>query len=102
MGEDLLDIIQEARAASHFRTKAGGADEIVDGPFLGSSISSAFERLARFDDSVMEVARLGFREVHDVCCGIDVVEDGVGAIDLMPTWNMDGSIAVRRMSVGRC
>ena len=49
-----------------------------------------------------EVARLGFREVHDVCCGIDVVEDGVGAIDLMPTWNMDGSIAVRRMSVGRC
>ncbi len=102
MGQELYDIIQEVKAASYFRSNAGGVDEIVDPPFLGGPISSAFERLAAFDDSVIEVARLGLREVYDVCCGIDVVADGVGALDLIPKWNMDGSIAVRRMAAGRC
>ena len=102
MDQELLDRIQQLQAAALFRAGEGAASSIVDSPFLGGPIASAFERLSRFADSVMEVGRLGVHEVHDVCCGIDVVSDGLQAMGLVGSWKVDGAIAVRRMAGGRC
>lgn len=103
MDQELYDRIQELQAASFFRTANGSPmGRIVNAPFLGAPIASAFERLVRFADSTVEVGRLGVHEVHEVCCGLDVVADGLDALRMIPVWTRDGAITVRRMSGGRC
>ena len=102
MDQELYERIQELQRASFFRARSDSGDRIVDSPFLGGPIASAFERLTRFADSTLEVGRLGVHEVYDVCCGIDVVSDDLGAFDLLPKWKIDGAITVRRMAGGRC
>ena len=102
MDQELYDEIQRVQHASLFRSNASGKSRIVDKPFLGGPIASAFERLSRFEDSTLEVGRLGLHEVHDVCCGLDAVADGFDGFDLLSKWKLDGSIMVRRMSGGRC
>lgn len=103
MDQALYDRIQELQALSLFRKTADGQhDRIVNAPFLGGAISSAFERMARFDDPTVEVARLGLREVHFACFGFDAVEDGLDGIADMKRWNWEGAINLRRMAGGRC
>ena len=103
MDQELYQRIQELQQAALFRKEAsGGFSRVVNSPFLGGPIASAFERLTRFADSVVEIGRLGVHEVHDVCWGIDVVEDDVADMDLTKTWTIDGAITVRRMAGGRC
>ena len=102
MDQALYDLIQKLQAASFFRTRHGDTDRIVNAPFLGSPIASAFERLTQFGDSVLEVGRLGVHEVHEVCCGLDLAQEDASAIDMLKTWKLEGSITVRRMSGGRC
>ena len=103
MDQQLYERIQELQHASYFRTKAdNGGDRIVNAPFLGSPIASAFERLSRFDDPSVEIGRLGVHEVHAICWGIDAVQDGVSLIDDIPALTREGAINVRRMSGGRC
>lgn len=102
MDQALYDRIQELQNASFFRTRVGESDRIVNSPFLGAPIASAFEHLTRFEDSVLEVGRLGVHEVHEVCCGLDLTIDDTRAFEMIPVWKLDGSITVRRMSGGRC
>ena len=103
MDQELYDKIQELQQKALFRTAGEGAgSRIVTSPFLGGPISSAFERLTRFSDSVLEIGRLGVHEVHQVCCGLDPTVDDLSALELVKTWTIDGSITVRRMAGGRC
>ena len=103
MNQELYDRIREVQQASLFRVDQGsGFARVVDTPFLGGSIASAFERVARFADPAIEVARLGVHEVHFAAFAFDAVEDGLNRIDEMKNWHIDGSINVRRMAAGRC
>ena len=103
MDQSLYDRIQELQRASYFRIRTEDeSDRIVNSPYLGGPIASAFERLARYDDPTVEIGRLGIHEVHHVCWGIDVVEDDVALMAEIPAWTRDGAINVRRMAGGRC
>lgn len=103
MNQELYEHIQEVQRASLFRTdKGSGTARVVDSPFLGGSIASAFERIARFDDPPIEIARLGNHEVHFIGCAIDAVRDGLNCLGQLAKWNIDGAINVRYMAGGRC
>lgn len=103
MDQALYDRIQELQRASYFRTtQADGYSRIVDSPFLGAPIASAFERVARFEEPEVEVGRMGVHEVHLACLGFDVVEDDLSDLQKLPLWMREGAITVRRMSGGRC
>ena len=103
MNQDLDDRKLELQRASFFRTRTeSDSGSIVSSPYLGAPIASAFERLSRFEDPAVEIARLGVHEVHHVCWGIDLVDDDVARIDDVATWTRDGVIDVRSMAGGRC
>jgi len=101
--QQLFEYIQEVQRKSLFRAdKGSGSARVVDSPFLGGSIASAFERVVRFDEPAIEIARLGLHEVHLVGCAFDAVKDGLGKLGELAKWNIDGSINVRYMAGGRC
>ena len=103
MNQELYQHILEMQHASYFRAAADdGTAHIVDSPFLGGPTASAFERIGRFDDPVLEIARLGTHEVHAVCWGIDAVQDSLDSRANVKPWTMEGAIAVRHMAGGRC
>ena len=103
MDQALFELIQETQRASLFKADHGsGYPRIVDSPFLGGPIASAFERITRFDDPAIEIGRLGIHEVHYACYGFDAVEDGLDGLANLTKWNRDGAINVRRMAGGRC
>ena len=103
MNQELLDHIREMQWAAYFRTAAeDGFTRVVDSPFLGGPIASAFERLSRLGDPVVEVARLGTHEVHNVVWGIDAVEDSLDDLGKIKDWTRDGAITIRHMAGGRC
>ncbi len=102
MDQELFNRIQGLQQASFFRRKTDAGDRIVNAPYLGSPIASAFERLSRYDDPAVEIARMGVHEIHHVCWGIDVIDDDVTCINNIPAWTRDGTINVRSMAGGRC
>ncbi len=103
MDQELYDRIQELQQAAYFRTGiAGGFSRIVNSPFLGGPIASAFERLGRFAEPTLELGRLGMHEVHEVLWGIDPAVDDAGDIANITAWTREGAINVRRMAGGRC
>ena len=103
MDQALFEHIQEVQRASLFRVDRGsGCPRVVDSPFLGGSLASAFERVARFSDPVLEIGRMGLHEVHFACLGFDAVEDGLAALGEIPAWTRNGAITVRHMAGGRC
>ena len=103
MDQALYDRIQELQYASFFRTtRDDGLSRIVDSPFLGGPIATAFEHPTRFEDPTVEVGRLGVHEVHFACFGFDAIEDGLDGIGDIPLWTREGAINVRRMAGGRC
>lgn len=102
MDQAVHDRILELQQASYFRTCDESGSYIVTPPLLDSPIASAFERLTRLSDPVLEVARLGLHDVHEVCCGVDIVDDGLGALESLSKWKFDASINLRMMAKGRC
>ena len=103
MNQEIYEQIREAQQASLFRAVGGdGCAKVVDSPFLGDPIASAFERIARFEDPAIEVGRLGVHEVHLVGAAFDAVRDGLERLGELRKWNVDGAINVRRMAGGRC
>ena len=103
MNQELYDKIQARQKAALFHAVDGtGQQRIVNAPRPGSPIASSFERLGRFADTIVEIGRLGIHETHDVCWGLDVVTDGLDALDQTRALMTDGAIAVRQMAGGRC
>ena len=103
MDQELYVRIQALRQLSLFRAKnESGDDRIVNAPYLGGPIASAFERLARFEDPTIELGRMGNHEIHHVCWGIDMVDDDVARIADVPAWTREGMVTVRHMAGGRC
>ncbi|HAM15779.1 MAG TPA: hypothetical protein DCP91_07970 [Eggerthellaceae bacterium] len=108
MDKALFERIQAMQQASFFRSPVRIArsgresQDIVNKPLLGAPIASAFERVCRFADPARELARLGIHEVHDICLGIDAVDDERRALERIREWTIEGSINVRYMSGGRC
>ena len=103
MDQELYDQIREVQESSFFRMKTtAGCSRVVDSPFLGGPIASAFERVVRFEDPAIEIGRLGVHEVHFIGCAFDAVKDGLDWLSALSKWNMDGAINVRRMAGGRC
>ena len=103
MTQELYERIRAVQEASLFRTdKGSGYARVVDSPFLGGPIASAFERIVRYDDPSIEVARLGVHEVLLAGFAFDAVQDGLDRLADMKQWHIDGSINVRRMAAGRC
>lgn len=102
MDQELYETIQQLQHDSYYRTAAGDYTRIVDSPFIGGPLSSAFERLTRFSDSIREIGRMGIHEIHYICVGLDVVADSLDVISNTMPWTRDGAITVRRMAGGRC
>lgn len=103
MDQQLYDLIRQLQHDSFFRTVTDeGGDRIVDSPFIGGSVSSAFERLGSEREAAVELGRLGTHEVHYICWGIDAVSDGLSRIAEIPALTREGAITVRRMAGGRC
>ena len=103
MDQELFERIQEVQRASLFLTdKGSGNARVVDSPFLGGSLASTFERIPRFSDPSIEIARLGIHEVHFIGCAIDAVRDGLEKLGDLAKWNISGAINVRYMAGGRC
>jgi len=91
------------QAMAGFKTvAANGFERVVNAPYLGAPIASAFEQLLLFDDPVVELARLGTHKVHHACWGIDAIRDSLGCIEQLQDWIREGSIAIRHMAGGRC
>ena len=103
MDQALYDRIQELQHASLFRAGDDDAStRVVDSPFLGSPIATAFERIMSYDDPTVEIGRMGVHEVHFACLGFDAVRDGLEHLSKIRSWTTDGAINVRRMAGGRC
>ena len=103
MDKAVFERIREAQHAALFRVDRGsGHPRVVDSPHLGNSLASAFERVARFADPILEIGRMGLHEVHFACFGFDAVEDGVDLLADIPAWTRNGAITVRHMAGGRC
>ncbi len=102
MDAEIYEQIQKMQYASFFRARHGEHDRIVNAPHLRGALGSAFERITRFSDVIVELGRLGVHEVHEIGVGLDAVVDSFDALDQGPLWVREGSIAVRRMAGGRC
>ena len=103
MDEKLYQHIQDMQYAAFFRqADSDGFTRVVNSPYLPTPIASAFELLSDFADPVVEVARLGTHEVHNVVWGIDPARDSLGLIANIPKWTRDGAITIRHMAGGRC
>lgn len=102
MDQQVFQRIQDMQQAAHFYALTeDGFERIVDAPYLNAPIASAFERISRFADPVVELARLGTHKVHNICWGIDVVEDSLEDADKLRTWSQEGTLAIRLMAGGR-
>ena len=103
MDQSVYKHIQELQQAAYFRIPThGDYSRIVNSPYLGGPIASAFERPSRFEDPAIEMGRLGFHEVHNIIWGVDVVEDTLEVLDKIPGWAREGAVNVRSMAGGRC
>ena len=102
MEQQVHERIQQMQHAASFRAAtSNGYSRIVDAPYLNAPIASAFERISRFGDPIVELARLGTHKVHDICWGIDAVGDSLDDIDKLRTWTREGALAIRLMAGGR-
>ncbi|MBR0406298.1 MAG: hypothetical protein IJI68_14020 [Eggerthellaceae bacterium] len=102
MDQQVFQRIQDMQHAANFLTLTeDGFGRIVDAPYLNAPIASAFERISRFEDPIVELARLGTHKVHNICWGIDVIEDSLDDIDMLRTWTREGTLAIRLMAGGR-
>ena len=102
MNAELQQKIFETQQASFFRRSESDGTVIVNSPYLGAPIASAFERVVRFPDPAIEVGRMGAHEVHLACLAFDAVRDGLDSLRQLKKWHVDGSINVRYMTGGRC
>ena len=99
----LVERMSLMQAAAGYKTvAANGYERIVNAPYLGAPIASAFEQFLIFDDPVVEISRLGTHKVHHACWGIDAIRDSLECIEQLLDLTREGAIAIRHMAGGRC
>ena len=103
MDQTVFKRIQELQQTAYFKVSTpDGYSRIVNAPYVGGPIASAFERPSRFDDPAIELGRLGIHSVHNILWGIDVVADSLDVLHRIPEWTRYGAVNVRSMAGGRC